>query len=499
MKSYVTVFLGLMSLSARADTTYYTISIHNVRVGYCTETRTQDTLNGKPVVRTDSHTEMTIVDMGQKARIVRAASSWVGADNRLLREVAATTMAGRPTVSYDCVLGDKSAEVDVIAYGKKSHTTLPLPSGPVYGDEAPLVAQTYPHPGDHFEDWSLDIEPSAAAKFILLRVQTVGVSDVTVDGKPVKATLVNVQHEGGGTEKLYVNSAGELLRVEDSMLQMVSVSKAVALAPLPKNLDDTDEAFLTSISSERMADKRLDHVDELAELRVMFFGPDVDLSKAPSDEIETVFKGDKMDFYSFKPDNPWCVDVHPPQIADSVPESVEDAAKGYEKWTEPDTFMPSDNPTLKALAAKITAKEKTVVGAILAIKNYVGHLMRPKVVFGQYRDAMDILHDRTGVCGDYMILTTTLLRAVGIPARLAVGLVTWDPYGTFYTHGWTEAWDGRRWIGVDATDPHPQFSACHIPLCKGDFAATTAFEWPWQDFTQVRAFIYYTQPCKRKH
>lgn len=57
--------------------------------------------------------------------------------------------------------------------------------------------------------------------------------------------------------------------------------------------------------------------------------------------------------------------------------------------------------------------------------------------------AMVALETKTGVCTEYGILASQLLRAVGIPARL----VLFEDA----SHLWVEAFDGERWISFDPT------------------------------------------------
>jgi len=337
---------------------------------------------------------------------------------------------------------------------------------------------------------------------LTIRLHTAGYSDIKVDGQSIRTIVCEEKYSDSTIRNLYISAGGEEIRFEypSASLVYTLASKDFALSPLPKNLGDADIAYATSIQTQRIPDKRIDHVEDLAEMRVLF--ESFDLSTAPSDESQTVVKGDLAFGSEHAPGspyasiNPWSVDIHPPQIADSVPETIADAVKGQERWTKPDTFVPSDDPKMKALAANMVAKEKTVVGAVLAIKNYVGHLMRPKAELGLARNALQILHDRTGTCSDYTILTLTLLRAAGIASRAVSGLVTWDSRASeLFMHGWAEAWDGQRWIGVDATDRHAQLSACHIKLWEGDMESRLDYQ--MGDISNARATIYYTQAHKR--
>jgi transglutaminase-like putative cysteine protease len=128
---------------------------------------------------------------------------------------------------------------------------------------------------------------------------------------------------------------------------------------------------------------------------------------------------------------------------------------------------------MKTLAAKIVGEKQDVVSASLAIRRWVFDQMRPNAGIGVLRDAREVLQSREGVCRDYAILTATLLRSAGIPARVASGLVNWD--GTFYYHAWAEAWTGSGWLGLDSTSKVDQITPAHVKLGEGSVEEAFTF------------------------
>ena len=70
-----------------------------------------------------------------------------------------------------------------------------------------------------------------------------------------------------------------------------------------------------------------------------------------------------------------------------------------------------------------------------------------------------LFRKRKGFCEHYAAGLTLLLRAAGIPARIAAGYLggEWNDVGKYLivrqsdAHAWTEAWIGGRWVTVDAT------------------------------------------------
>ena len=80
---------------------------------------------------------------------------------------------------------------------------------------------------------------------------------------------------------------------------------------------------------------------------------------------------------------------------------------------------------------------------------------------------------RRGNCEFFATAGVALLRASGVPSRLATGFLAsdWNEYGRFYdvrqseAHAWAEAFvPGRGWVLVDPTPPQGAFSAAFDDL-----------------------------------
>ena len=82
-------------------------------------------------------------------------------------------------------------------------------------------------------------------------------------------------------------------------------------------------------------------------------------------------------------------------------------------------------------------------------------------------NALDALSSREGDCNEHSSLTVALLRAVGIPARVEVGIVYVG--GAFYYHAWIGIFMGGRWIASDPTFGQFIADPTHIKLEYGGF------------------------------
>jgi hypothetical protein len=364
------------------------------------------------------------------------------------------TSGGR-TQTVQAVFSSGKVFATIDNSGHKSKKTLAMPKGAqVVDDPMTLVVSGAMKPGTSRAFYVLD---PMTISFMRNDVKLVGKAKATVNGRQVDATLIEIA-DPRATMMVYMTSKGDLVRVDGPMgIEMFPVSRAVALGKSAKYAPSVDLAFATSIKT----DKPIDEPAKLSGLKLRIVGRD--LSRVPSGDFQTVQRDGEN----------WTVDVHPFQIAGDPGLSIAEARKGKPEWAKPGLNIPSASPRFVALAKKIVGDKKDVHGAAFRIREYVYQNMKPNAGIGVLRDANEVLDSKEGVCRDYAVLTATLMRAAGIPTRLASGLVNWD--GTFYYHAWAEAWDGRHWVGIDSTSDDNQISAAHVKLGEGSVEEAFAF------------------------
>jgi len=142
------------------------------------------------------------------------------------------------------------------------------------------------------------------------------------------------------------------------------------------------------------------------------------------------------------------------------------------------TFMPSntDYDSLRALAKRITANAKTPVDKMIAIRDYFLSKDEFDQPLFKYSDNPGIpglpsasklnyflFENRKGYCAYFAGATLFMLRALGIPSRVAAGFLTIDRstknpgWYWFYedqAHAWVQVYfPGYGWIDFDTTVP----------------------------------------------
>jgi hypothetical protein len=118
-----------------------------------------------------------------------------------------------------------------------------------------------------------------------------------------------------------------------------------------------------------------------------------------------------------------------------------------------DRHIQSDHPEIRAVADSIAAAIPAGGGTEALMRESSrwvnGHIR--KKGFGQgFASAVDVLRTGEGDCTEHSVLLTAVLRAAGVPARTAVGLVYSE--GSMIGHMWAEAYSGC-WRSVDVLDP----------------------------------------------
>lgn len=82
--------------------------------------------------------------------------------------------------------------------------------------------------------------------------------------------------------------------------------------------------------------------------------------------------------------------------------------------------------------------------------------------------ALDVLSRRKAECQGHALLYTAFARSLGIPTRVANGIVYAESLQGFLYHSWTESFVDGRWIAVDPTSGQLPADATHIKLLEGE-------------------------------
>jgi transglutaminase-like putative cysteine protease len=137
---------------------------------------------------------------------------------------------------------------------------------------------------------------------------------------------------------------------------------------------------------------------------------------------------------------------------------------------EPEPLIQSDDERIVRRAREITARRsqwrqdpKDVARQLTTSV----HAMLDKRITFSVPNAVQVLETMQGDCNEHTVLYVAMARALGLPARTAVGLVYVN--GAFFYHAWPEVWLDE-WVAVDPTFGQIPADASHIRFVIGGLA-----------------------------
>ncbi len=142
------------------------------------------------------------------------------------------------------------------------------------------------------------------------------------------------------------------------------------------------------------------------------------------------------------------------------------SGRALSEFLRPTPLIQSDDPVIRNQAVRILAGEKDAAAAAKKLNDWVYATIRKKPVVS-IPSAVEILKQKVGDCNEHTALYTALARSVGIPTRMAAGIVYME--NGFYYHAWPEVWLGA-WIAVDPTLNQFPADATHIRFVTGDLS-----------------------------
>jgi transglutaminase-like putative cysteine protease len=137
---------------------------------------------------------------------------------------------------------------------------------------------------------------------------------------------------------------------------------------------------------------------------------------------------------------------------------------------EPEPLIQSDNERIIRRAREITARRtqwsQNPKDVARQLTTSVYAMIDKQITFS-VPNAVQVLETLRGDCNEHTVLYVAFARALGLPARTAVGLVYLN--GSFFYHAWPEVWLGE-WVAVDPTFGQYPADASHIRFVIGGLA-----------------------------
>ena len=146
------------------------------------------------------------------------------------------------------------------------------------------------------------------------------------------------------------------------------------------------------------------------------------------------------------------------------------------EFLQPNSLVTSADERVMSLARQAVGDAVDPWDKAVRIERWVATNMKTKNFATAFAPASEVARNLSGDCTEHGVLTAALCRAVGIPARVAIGLVYVDHLGGFGFHMWNEVYVNRRWVAIDAAFDQTEVDAVHLKLSDTSLAGVSPYE-----------------------
>jgi transglutaminase-like putative cysteine protease len=108
--------------------------------------------------------------------------------------------------------------------------------------------------------------------------------------------------------------------------------------------------------------------------------------------------------------------------------------------------------------------------------HWVAQNIKEKNFETAFAPASEVAIALSGDCTEHSVLTAAMCRAVGVPSRVAVGLIYADRLKGFGYHMWNEVYVNNRWVALDAAFDQTSVDAVHIKLSDTSLDGVAPYE-----------------------
>jgi transglutaminase-like putative cysteine protease len=298
--------------------------------------------------------------------------------------------------------------------------------------------------GAHYE-WTIFDPATLSNTAIALEV---GTRELIAAGGPrVPAFRVETAYAGMKTTS-WITDTGEVI-LEKSPLGFETIRESPAEARTMAVPYGVRQDLLSGSAIVTTGKSKIDDPRDVRRLRLRLTGADV--SRADLDGVGQTVDGD-------------IVEIRDPQGFAPGPADPDIA-----RYLRPEPLIESDAPEIRAEAVAAIGKIAGPRAQAERLTRHVNAILDKKPTVS-LPSAREVLRTRVGDCNEHTALYVAMARAIGIPARIAVGLVS--VRGAFYYHAWPEVYldEGRgrgMWLPVDPTLNQFPADATHLRLARG--------------------------------
>jgi len=280
-------------------------------------------------------------------------------------------------------------------------------------------------------------------------IVSVNSANPTQVGSSIPAFRVDLAIAGLKTSS-WVTDTGEVVR-EESQMGLMSIQETPEIArrmAISRGITG-DLLEASAVVPRNTTKQQIDDPRDVRRLRLRVEG--VDLSSGDLQGAGQSLEGNELE-------------IRDPRSLRAAPNDVDLA-----RYVRPEPLIESDDPEIRreADAAVLTVKDPRIIAERLT-RRVNGMLDKKPTV--SLPSAREVLRTKIGDCNEHTALYVAMARSLGVPARIAVGLVY--TRGAFFYHAWPEVYieetRGRGlWLPVDPTFNQFPADATHVRLARG--------------------------------
>jgi hypothetical protein len=267
---------------------------------------------------------------------------------------------------------------------------------------------------------------------------------------------------------LWADSGGQILKLDSDMMGgivMYRTTREGAESTMPRRDARFDEIRSTIIQVGKVIPdpRRTTYVQYRITLK------DGDPAQVfPTDGRQTIVPGPDKNSMIMN------VNVAGPDQGVAGPAEVD------EQFTRSNGILSSEDSQVQSLARRAVRDAQSPWDKAVRIEHWVFENIRDKNFGVAFAPAHEVARNLSGDCSEHAVLAAAMSRAVGIPSRVAVGLLYVDnprqKIKGFGYHVWHEVYVNQRWVALDSSWDQSTVDATHIKLADTSLDGVAPFE-----------------------
>jgi transglutaminase-like putative cysteine protease len=440
--------------------TWDAVYLDGARIGYVHTTVYRATDAGRPVEKVVITSKLALIRFGNRVEQESSETTWRTPEGAVSRfEVIAGLGDSRQTTT-GTVSGDKATLV-LSAGGKSATQPIDWPAATRSSTGVEDSLRAAPMKAGETRRFPMFLPMFNSVVDVDLK--HAGVESVELEGAAprnlsrIEARATPPAQPAQHLDSTYwVDETGETLKLAIPALRMTAVRTTAERARAPSTQPPPDLAVASFVRPEPpLADAHRKQFIRYG-VRVAEGSATQAFPAASYQAVQAAADGSvEITVVALRPDAP------SPAGAAQVPPGEADR--------RPNPFIESDDPQIVQAAAANGGADPDPWTTAVRLEAFVKAYLE-EVNFSQlFATAGEAFRSKKGDCSEHAMLLCALLRARGIPARTAVGLVYVEGAQAFGYHMWTEAYIGDRWMPLDATVGRGGISAAYLKVSDTNF------------------------------